>query len=138
MNDLSVFSTGYLIVAIVTVSICVIFFILDIIMALNDVKNDRLNYIIHNESNNRAYFIPVLWGMIMGHLFFGKYFADSSKLPLGAERSIILLALVNIALIIIGQKFPLKTKHPSFIRIALLISGILYGHFFWSMNYIVK
>lgn len=132
LNDIG---QAYSIVAAITLALLTILVVIDLIMAFNDVPNDRLNYILHNESNHKGYFIPLLWGMVVGHLFLGKYYTSEADLPITPTAAVIVLAVINLLVIGIGYKFPLKSKYPTFVILTLLIVGVLYGHFFWSMNY---
>lgn len=134
--DFDDITRAYHIVAGITLGLVSMIALLDLIMAFNKVPNDRLNFILHNESNHKGYFIPLLWGMVVGHLFLGKYYPSEADLPIEPGTAVIVLAVINLVVMGIGYKYPLKSKHPTFVLMALLIAGILYGHFFWSMNYI--
>lgn len=129
-------SCAYLTVVIVVGVAALATAIVDVILAFNDEANDRLNYILHDKSDNKLYFIPLFWGMTLGHLFLGKKYNLVCDLPIDPMMSVGILAGVNIVLILVGLRFPLRTKYKSFVRLTLLITGIVYGHFFWSMHYV--
>ena len=87
-------STGYTIVVSIMIGLALSYFIIEIMLILNDVDND-----------NGLFPVLILFGL-------------------------------TIIMVIIGFKVPFE-KTKSFLT-AILIAGLLYGHFFWSMNYIIR
>ena len=122
-------SSPYFIVVIVLMSAMAILAVVDIVLALNDIETDNINHVLHDLSNKKFYFIPFFWGVLIGHLFLGSYTPW-----INMNAGIIAVATATLMIIIVGQIWPLKKEKPSF-RISLLVAGIAYGHFLWSMNF---
>ena len=108
-------STGYTIVVSIMIGLALSYFIIEIMLILNDVDNDTSNVLLLEWAKGKSFFIPFALGAIAGHL---------------------LLFGLTIIMVIIGFKVPFE-KTKSFLT-AILIAGLLYGHFFWSMNYIIR
>jgi hypothetical protein len=120
------------IVAAIMITFALIYLFLEIILNLNDLENDTSNIILLEWSRGKFFFIPFALGSICGHLFMG------TKNPVfkmsNSMYAVLILFILAIITIIIGHKFPFR-KSKVFLT-ALLALGLLYGHFFWSMNYI--
>lgn len=126
-------STGYTIVVNIMIGLALAYFIIEIMLILNDVEDDTSNVLLLEWSKGKSFFIPFALGAIAGHLFLGTTNA-AFKMANGIFPVLILFGL-TIIMVIIGFKVPFK-KTKSFLT-AILIAGLLYGHFFWSMNYII-
>ena len=77
----------------------------------------------------KSFFITFLWGVLTGHFFFG------SENPVIKKTEWSVAAIVAMSLILIGIGRLLKSKIKARHQLLLLVFGILFGHFFFSMNY---
>lgn len=127
-------STGYTIVVSIMIGLALSYFIIEIMLILNDVDNDTSNVLLLEWAKGKSFFIPFALGAIAGHLFLGTSNA-AFKMANGLFPVLILFGL-TIIMVIIGFKVPFE-KTKSFLT-AILLAGLLYGHFFWSMNYIIR
>lgn len=105
--------------------------VLNVILNINYYKNDTINVVIKNWSYNRYFFITFLWGVFGGHFFLG------SKEPIIENWIIppVLLALIVIGMIIYGKKLPKGYVVSTKTQVALLVAGLLFGHFLWSQRH---
>ena len=124
-----------LIVQLVVAGSIAFLIILNVFLYFNNIKDDTINLIIKNWAYNKYYFITFVWGVLGGHFFLG------SNNPVFGSNWIIppvLLTLLVIILVFIGIKlgkdFVLKRRY----QLILLVSGILYGHFFWAQEHLDK
>jgi hypothetical protein len=122
----------YALVVNIMIGFVVVYFVIEILLNLNDIDNDTSNMVLLEWSKGKFFFIPFALGAIAGHLFLGT--SDSGfKLSNGMYPVLILFGL-TIVMLVIGNKVNfVKTK---FFLTVLLAVGLLYGHLFWSMNYI--
>tara|TARA_R110002124_G_scaffold287021_6_gene469869 strand:+ start:8680 stop:9072 length:393 start_codon:yes stop_codon:yes gene_type:complete len=126
--------TGYTVVVSIMISLAAAYFIIEILLMLNNVDNDTSNILLLEWSKGKSFFIPFALGAIAGHLFLGTT-NDAFKMSNGMFPVLIIFGLTLI-MVLIGFKVPfIKTK--AFLT-SILIAGVLFGHFFWSMNYIVR
>tara|TARA_R110002050_G_scaffold19487_1_gene56027 strand:+ start:726 stop:1118 length:393 start_codon:yes stop_codon:yes gene_type:complete len=126
--------TGYTVVVSIMISLAVAYFIIEILLMLNNVDNDTSNILLLEWSKGKSFFIPFALGAIAGHLFLGTT-NDAFKMSNGMFPVLIIFGLTLI-MVLIGFKVPFK-KTKAFLT-SILIAGVLFGHFFWSMNYIVR
>ena len=107
------------------------FIAFEVITNMNDVEDDTTNIILYQATLKRMLFIPFAIGAIAGHLFLGttsKIFPSYKIInPLDNE----LLVFISALLFLFSKK--IITRSREFLTILLLV-GLLYGHFFWSMN----
>ena len=108
--------------------------VLDIIVGVNRNPKDDISVLINTLSNGKLFFIPFAFGVVVAHLYFGH---TSLIFPGDYDKSNIYGTLgavgITVAMILIGLLF--KNIKPSKIRvIVLLVAGLLYGHFFWTMH----
>lgn len=122
----------YLLVIYVMIGLVVAYVILEILLNLNDIDSDTSNILLLEWSHGSSFFIPFALGAIAGHLFLGTT-NDAFKMSNGMFPVLILFGLA-IIMAVIGFKVPFE-KSKTFL-LGLLIAGVLYGHFFWSMNYL--
>lgn len=125
-------SPQYLLVIYIMIGLIVAYFIVEILLNLNDIDNDTSNLLLLEWSKGRSFFIPFALGAIAGHLFLGTS-NEAFKMSNGMFPVLILFGLA-ILMAVIGFKISFE-KSKTFL-LALLLAGVLYGHFFWSMNYI--
>ncbi len=102
-------------------------------LSFNTIKNDTINVILKNWAYNKYFFLTFVWGVLGGHFFLGSYkpvFGSNWWLP------VVLVIVIILLLIVIGKRldrsFILKRRY----QLLLLISGVFYGHFFWSQRHI--
>lgn len=117
------------IVEVVLIVITLAFLILEVILSLNNIEGDTISGIISEWAYGRNFFITFAWGVVTGHLFLG------SKSPLLKDNvmSVVVVALLACIVVIVGC----KRKSSNITRLfqaIILISGIVIGHFTWSMN----
>ncbi|WP_162343152.1 hypothetical protein [Cyclobacterium salsum] len=122
----------YLLVIYVMIGLVVAYLIVEIFLNINDIDNDTSNILLLEWSQGRAFFIPFALGAIAGHLFLGTT-NEAFKMSNGMFPVLILFGLA-IVMALIGFKVSFK-KSRTFLM-GLLLAGVLYGHFFWSMNYL--
>jgi hypothetical protein len=124
------------IVQLIIILVGVIFVVFEVVMNLNEVENDTTNVILYEATKKRLLFIPFAIGAIAGHLFLGtsyKIFPESKVLPPLQNEVLVILGMVVVSLLLFLLSFKIKTRSRVFLT-ALIVGGMLYGHFFWSMN----
>jgi hypothetical protein len=124
------------IVELIIIGIGIIFVIFEIILNLNEVEDDTTNIILYEATKKRLLFIPFAVGAIAGHLFLGttrKVFPDHRIIPALENEVVVILGLVTVSLLLFLLTFVTKHRGRLFLT-SLLITGLFYGHFFWSMN----
>lgn len=121
----------YEIVKIIMISFAVIYLLLEIVLNLNDIDKDTSNVILLKWSEDKFFFIPFALGAIGGHLFLGT--RDSAFKPSHSMYPVLILVGIALLCLLIGYR--VKFKKTRFFLSLLLFLGLLYGHFFWSMNY---
>lgn len=121
------------IVTAIMLSFAFFYLLAEIVFNLNDIDNDTSNLIILEWSKDKLFFIPFALGAITGHLFLGTrnpvFKMESGMYPV--------FVLFGIAVIATVFGFTVKFKKSRLFLTGMLILGLLYGHFFWSMNYII-
>jgi hypothetical protein len=124
------------VVQLIIILVGVVFVIFEIIMNLNDVPGDTTNIILFEATKKRLLFIPFAIGAISGHLFLGtdkKIFPCHKIIPFLSNELLVILGMLVISLMLFLFSKKIKNRSTGFITF-LLITGMLYGHFFWSMN----
>jgi len=121
------------IVTAVMLSFAFFYLLAEIVFNLNDIDNDTSNLIILEWSQDKLFFIPFALGAVAGHLFLGTRNPDF-KMSSGLYPVFILFGIAIVATII---GFTVKFKKTKLFLTVLLVLGLLYGHFFWSMNYVI-
>ncbi|MBS1505218.1 MAG: hypothetical protein JSS79_01120 [Bacteroidetes bacterium] len=121
----------YKIVQDIMIVFAVVYFLLEVILNLNDVDQDTSNVILLQWAKGKAIFIPFAMGAIGGHLFLGTT-NGWFKIP-NSIFPVLILFGIAIVLLIIGSK--MKFERTRLFLTTLLLLGVLYGHLFWSMNY---
>lgn len=107
---------------------------IEVLLNLNEAEEDTSNVILLKAAQRKLFFIPFALGAILGHLFLGtedpNYSMSNSMYPV--------LILFGTALLSVGIAYLLRLdkKIPIWILSILLGLGLLYGHLFWSMNYL--
>ncbi|EMS31906.1 hypothetical protein C943_01641 [Mariniradius saccharolyticus AK6] len=124
-------SSQYSLVVDIMIGLAIAYFVLEVLLNLNDIDNDTSNLLLYEWSKGKFFFIPFALGAIAGHLFLGT--TDSSfKMTNGMYPVLILFGAV-IAMVVIGYK--VKFEKSKLLLTILLAVGLVYGHLFWSMNY---
>jgi hypothetical protein len=103
--------------------------ILEAFLSFNNIKGDTISAILNNWAHGKSFFITLAWGIITGHFFLG------SKAPLIKDNtmSVVIVALLAVTAALIGCSMKWK-KTSRLFQLAILITGIVIGHFAWSMN----
>ena len=102
---------------------------LEFFLNTNDVEGDTVKARLREWAYGKSFFITFLWGVLTGHFFFG------SENPVIKKTEWSVAAIVAMSLILIGIGRLLKSKIKARHQLLLLVFGILFGHFFFSMNY---
>lgn len=124
------------IVELIIIGIGIIFVIFEILLNLNEVEDDTTNIILYEATKKRLLFIPFAIGAIAGHLFLGtikKIFPDHNIIQALENEVLVIIGLFTVSLLLFLVSFITKNRSKLFLT-SLLITGLLYGHFFWSMN----
>ena len=122
----------YEIVKAIMITFAVAYLMMEICLNLNDIDNDTSNMILLQWSKGKLFIIPFALGAIAGHLFLGTQ-NPAFKMANSIYPVVILFAISIISILI---SYLLTFKRTKRFLSALLVLGVLYGHFFWSMNYI--
>ena len=124
-------SAQYSLVVDIMIGLAIAYFVLEVLLNLNDIDNDTSNLLLYEWSKGKFFFIPFALGAIAGHLFLGT--TDTSfKMSNGMYPVLILFGAV-IVMVVIGYK--IKFEKSKLLLTILLAVGLVYGHLFWSMNY---
>lgn len=124
-------SAQYSLVVDIMIGLAIAYFVLEVLLNLNDIDNDTSNLLLYEWSKGKFFFIPFALGAIAGHLFLGT--TDTSfKMSNGMYPVLILFGAV-IVMLVIGYK--VKFEKSKLLLTILLAVGLVYGHLFWSMNY---
>lgn len=114
-----------------------LFFVLfEVYLNLNDAKNDTTNVLLYNATLGRFLFIPFALGAICGHLFLGTKYQFVSNIPLihGLDNEfLVVIGIFGICILMYIVSKYIKLRSKLFLSILLLL-GLVYGHFFWSMK----
>ena len=124
-------SAQYSLVVDIMIGLAIAYFVLEVLLNLNDIDNDTSNLLLYEWSKGKFFFIPFALGAIAGHLFLGT--TDTSfKMSNGMYPVLILFGAV-IVMLVIGYK--VKFEKSKLLLTILLAVGLVFGHLFWSMNY---
>ena len=121
------------IVTYIMIGFAMLYVAIEVMLNVNEAEGDTSNVILLKAAEGKLFFIPFALGAILGHLFLGTENADY-QLP----KSIYpVLILFGVALLSVGLAYLLRLskKVPKWVLSILLVLGLLYGHLFWSMNY---
>jgi hypothetical protein len=124
------------IVQLIIILVGVVFVIYEILLKFNGVDDDTANILVYEATKKRLLFLPFALGVIAGHLFLGtslKVIPDSNVVPFLGNEVLVILGMVIIALILFLISNKVKNRSRIFLT-SLLVLGLLYGNFFWSMN----
>jgi len=117
----------------IVIAVIVFLILFNVYLNYNKIENDTINEILKNWAYNKYFFITFLWGVLGGHFFLGSprpVFGSNWWLP------VILVIIIGIILIFLGNKLERTDVLKRRYQLLLLISGVLYGHFFWSQRHI--
>ncbi len=127
---------AYLLVEYFLIFMGLIFVLFEIVLNLMDIGGETTNVFLLRWSKGKFFFIPFALGAILGHLFLGtKWVLFETEVIEGIDNdmlSVIVLAGLALIMVLVGFLIPF-TKSKFFLSL-LLVLGVLYGHFFWSMN----
>jgi len=124
------------IVQLLLVIVGLFFVAFEVFTNMNDVEDDTTNVILYQATLKRMLFIPFAIGAIAGHLFLGttsKIFPCYNIITAIDNELLVILGLAVISGLLVFFSKRIKTRSREFLTV-LLLAGLLYGHFFWSMN----
>jgi hypothetical protein len=103
--------------------------ILEAFLSFNNIKGDTISAILNKWAYGKSFFITLAWGIITGHFFLG------SKAPIIKDNtmSVVIVALLAVTAALIGCSMKWK-KTSRLFQLVMLITGMIIGHFAWSMN----
>ncbi|HUM98176.1 MAG TPA: hypothetical protein PK275_09985 [Chitinophagaceae bacterium] len=124
------------IVQLLLVIVGLFFVAFEVFTNMNDVEDDTTNVILYQATLKRMLFIPFAIGAIAGHLFLGttsKLFPSYNIITAIDNELLVIMGLAVISGLLVLFSKRIKTRSREFLTV-LLLAGLLYGHFFWSMN----
>ena len=120
---------AYRLVNYIMLGFAAFYVLFEVALNLNELENDTSNVILFEASKGKLFFIPFVMGTLMGHLFLGT---TNAFFDIGDDLPVYILFGVSVLMLFVGYKWKFE-KSRLFFTVLLLI-GIAYGHFFWSMN----
>ncbi|MBX2877085.1 MAG: hypothetical protein KTR30_33505 [Saprospiraceae bacterium] len=131
---------AYLLVEYFLIFMGLIFVLFEIVLNLMDIGGETTNVFLYRWSKGKFFFIPFALGAIMGHLFLGtKRAIFETEIIQGVDNDLLsVLVLVGLALIMVLIGHLISFSKSKLFLSVLLILGLLYGHFFWSMNVVLE
>ena len=117
----------------IVIAVIIFLILFNIYLNYNKIENDTINEILKNWAYGKYFFITFIWGVFGGHFFLGSprpVFGSNWWMP------VVLVIILVILLIFIGNKLERSDVLKRRYQLLLLISGVLYGHFFWSQRHI--
>jgi hypothetical protein len=123
------------IVNMILVATGIIFVLIEIVMNLNGNEDDTSNVVIHKLIKyDKLIFIPFAIGAIVGHLFSGTYSKSLLQLHFPNYAELLAVGILFVFAFVLNRIGKKLKAISNWLIHFLLITGILYGHFFWSMN----
>ncbi len=121
------------IVTYIMIGFAMLYVAIEVILNVNEAEGDTSNVILLKAAEGKLFFIPFALGAILAHLFLGTENADYQL----SKPIYPALILFGVALLSVGLAYLLRLskKVPKWVLSILLVLGLLYGHLFWSMNY---
>lgn len=130
--------SNFLFVEWIMIGLAVFYVGMEIVLNFDNQDNNTSNIFLLEWSKGKYIFIPFGLGAVLGHLFLGHHtnlfpnrFFDSIPNEI---LVVMVLLLISGFLFLIGFLTKKKEKTTDTL-VFLLTLGLLYGHFFWSMNY---
>lgn len=120
----------YELVEFIMIGFMVLYVSLEVVLNSNNHENDTSNVILKKWSEGNMFFIPFALGAIGGHLFLGTTIESLDINPM-----IPVIVLFGLSVAMVGCGYFIKFKKSTTFLTILLLAGIAYGHFFWSMNH---
>ncbi|WGK64285.1 hypothetical protein [Croceiramulus getboli] len=108
-----------------------ILMLLNIWLYFNGEEDDTISHVLKSWAFDRYFFITFAWGVLGGHFFLGvKESILGTSLWLPPLLVVVIMALLYYLGVRYRDRWTIQPKH----QFALLISGFLFGHFFWSQR----
>ena len=108
-------------------TIVVLIIVVDLVLNLNDVKEDTISEVLQNWAYSRFFVITWAWGVVAGHLFVAR------ANPLFSSPSPILVLLgLTLAILVTGLLYKNIVTVPT--QVILLILGTIAGHLLWPVS----
>jgi hypothetical protein len=123
------FKTYYYLVGMLIIGFAGILVIMEILLSLNDIPGDNINYNVYKWTYSKYYVIPIIWGILAGHLFLGSI----KPIITNNTISVAVVAGITLILFLLGH-FTQKPKVNRILVSILLMAGAIIGHLIWSMN----
>lgn len=120
----------YRLVGYIMLGFAILYVIFEVALNLNELENDTSNIILFEAAKGKLFFIPFVMGTLMGHLFLGT---KNRTFYIGDDWPVYIVFGTSALMILIGHFWKFE-KTRQFFTI-LLVLGVAYGHFFWSMNF---
>ncbi|OQD43386.1 hypothetical protein [Croceivirga radicis] len=114
----------------IMIGFAIFYLVFEIALNLNELEDDTSNILLFEASKNQFFFIPFVLGAILGHLFIGT---TDKRFYIGDGWPVYLLFGMAAVSVLIGYKVPFKK--PLWFMSLLLVLGVFYGHFLWSLNF---
>lgn len=113
-----------------TILIALLIFLmgLEFFLSSNDIKGDTIKVRLREWAYSKSFYITFLWGVLTGHFFFGS----ENPIIRKTEWSIVAIVVASVFLLLIGKRINIKLTATH--QLILLVFGVLFGHFLFSMN----
>ena len=121
---------AYRVVRNIMIGFAIFYVLFEVALNLNELEDDTSNIILFEAAKDKLFFIPFALGAIMGHLFLGT---TNQLFYIGDGWPVITLFLLSGIMTLIGFKWKFEKTRLFFT--VLLVLGVAYGHFFWSLNF---
>ncbi|MEZ4808787.1 MAG: hypothetical protein R2819_00390 [Allomuricauda sp.] len=118
----------------IMIGFAILYVAIEVVLNINEAEEDTSNVILLKAAQKKLFFIPFALGAILGHLFLGT--EDESYRMSNSMYPVIILFGVALLSVGIAYLIRLNKKIPIWVLSILLGLGLLYGHLFWSMNYL--
>ena len=128
MENIDTFKELEALVPSIMLALIIFLFGLEFFLNSNDIKGDTFKVRMRKWVYGKSFYLTFIWGALTGHFFLGASEPIIKKMEWGIGA----IVVTAVILLFIGRKIKVKinAKH----QLILLISGILFGHFFFSMN----
>ncbi|NJB35877.1 MULTISPECIES: hypothetical protein [Flavobacteriaceae] len=121
---------AYRMVRNIMIGFAIFYVLFEVALNLNELEDDTSNIILLDAAKKQFFFIPFALGAILGHLFIGT---TNKAFYIGDGWPVYILFALAIICTIIGYK--VEFKKPLWFLCLLLLLGLAYGHFLWSLNF---
>lgn len=106
--------------------------VLDVVLGTNKDPKDDIAVLIYSLTVKAGIVIPFIWGVVLSHLYFGSSYLMFKDYDTSNLNGMLIAIGISCILALIGWKTELEPKRS--VIFLLLGTGMLYGHFFWTMH----